>query len=193
MTGPEIVTRGWVYAPEAEDLIEDAKQAVRDLDRRRRAAEGATDFETLRRHARRSLGRFIDKRTRRRPRSSPSSWKCERDSGLVDCSVAAARSSPAAATEWARRSVTRSSRAGAMVWVNDLDLERAGKVAGKIGPGCVGAAGDRRRATRLVVRMREETGPVDILVNNVGSRRQGFGAAERSSNRARRVGPGACA
>ena len=26
MTGPEIVTRGWVYAPEAEDLLEDAKQ-----------------------------------------------------------------------------------------------------------------------------------------------------------------------
>ena len=31
------------------------------------AAEGATDFETVRRHARRSLGRFIDERTRRRP------------------------------------------------------------------------------------------------------------------------------
>ena len=29
VTGPEIVTRGWVYAPEAEDLIEDAKQVVR--------------------------------------------------------------------------------------------------------------------------------------------------------------------
>ena len=28
VTGPEIVTRGWVYAPEAEDLIEDAKQVV---------------------------------------------------------------------------------------------------------------------------------------------------------------------
>ena len=30
VTGPEIVTRGWVYAPEAEDLLEDAKQVVRD-------------------------------------------------------------------------------------------------------------------------------------------------------------------
>ena len=29
VTGPEIVTRGWVYAPEAEDLLEDAKEAVR--------------------------------------------------------------------------------------------------------------------------------------------------------------------
>ena len=30
-------------------------------------AEGATDFDTMRRHARRSLGQFIDERTRRRP------------------------------------------------------------------------------------------------------------------------------
>ena len=36
VTGPEIVTRGWVYAPEAEDLLEDAKQVVRDRRSRRR-------------------------------------------------------------------------------------------------------------------------------------------------------------
>ncbi len=66
VTGPEIVTRGWVYAPEAEGLIEDAKQVVlasiKDA-----IYEGATDFDTLRRHARKSLGKFIDERTRRRP------------------------------------------------------------------------------------------------------------------------------
>ena len=66
VTGPEIVTRGWVYAPEAEDLLEDARAAVRDS-LADAAREGATDFETIRRHARRSLGRFIDERTRRRP------------------------------------------------------------------------------------------------------------------------------
>ena len=66
MTGPEIVTRGWVYAPEAEDLIEDAKQAVSAaIDGA--IAEGSLDLDTLRRHARRSLGKFIDERTRRRP------------------------------------------------------------------------------------------------------------------------------
>jgi mRNA degradation ribonuclease J1/J2 len=31
------------------------------------AKEGATDFETMRRHARRSLAKFIAERTRRRP------------------------------------------------------------------------------------------------------------------------------
>jgi ribonuclease J len=66
VTGPEIVTRGWVYAPEAEDLIEEAKEAVRvAVDGA--IAEGALDLDTLRRHARRSLGKFIDERTRRRP------------------------------------------------------------------------------------------------------------------------------
>jgi len=66
VTGPEIVTRGWVYAPEAEDLIEDAKHAVQ-VSLHEAIKEGALDLDTLRRHARRSLGKFIDERTRRRP------------------------------------------------------------------------------------------------------------------------------
>jgi ribonuclease J len=70
VTGPEIVTRGWVYAPEAEGLIEDAKQVVRDSIAKA-ASEGATDFETMRRHCRKSLARFIDERTRRRPAVIP--------------------------------------------------------------------------------------------------------------------------
>ena len=70
VTGPEIVTRGWVYAPEAEDLIEDAKEVVRDSIAQA-AGEGATDFDTMRRHCRKSLARFIDERTRRRPTVIP--------------------------------------------------------------------------------------------------------------------------
>ncbi len=66
VTGPEIVTRGWVYAPEAEELLEEAKQRVR-VALEAAAADGATDYETMRRHARRSLGRFINETTRRRP------------------------------------------------------------------------------------------------------------------------------
>jgi ribonuclease J len=70
VTGPEIVTRGWVYAPEAEGLLEDAKQVVRESIAQA-AGEGATDFETMRRHCRKSLARFIDERTRRRPAVIP--------------------------------------------------------------------------------------------------------------------------
>src|SRR6185295_5370783 len=43
VSGPEVLTRGWVYAPEAEDLLEECRQAVRDT-LKEAAAEGATDF-----------------------------------------------------------------------------------------------------------------------------------------------------
>lgn len=70
VTGPEIVTRGWVYAPEADELLEEAKETVR-ASLAEAADEGATDYETMRRHARRALGRFINERTRRRPAVIP--------------------------------------------------------------------------------------------------------------------------
>jgi len=70
VSGPEIITRGWVYAPEAEGLLEEARQAVRDS-LKEAAAEGATDFETLRRHVRQAAGRFVNERTKRRPMIVP--------------------------------------------------------------------------------------------------------------------------
>lgn len=70
VTGPEIVTRGWVYEAEAEELLEDARAAVRTA-LEAAAAEGATDFDTLRRVVRRALGRLISQRTRRRPAIIP--------------------------------------------------------------------------------------------------------------------------
>jgi ribonuclease J len=70
VTGPEIVTRGWVYAPEAEDLLEEAAEKVRDS-LKDAFAEDATDYETLRRHVRRAAGSFVAERTRRRPMIVP--------------------------------------------------------------------------------------------------------------------------
>jgi ribonuclease J len=70
LTGPEIITRGWVYAPEAEALLDEAREAV--LASLEEAADsGATDYETLKRHARSALGRFVHERTRRRPMIVP--------------------------------------------------------------------------------------------------------------------------
>jgi ribonuclease J len=70
LTGPEIITRGWVYAPEAEELLGEARQAV--LDAMEEAADtGSVDFETLRRRARSALGRFVSERTKRRPMIVP--------------------------------------------------------------------------------------------------------------------------
>jgi ribonuclease J len=70
LTGPEIITRGWVYAPEAEELLGEAREAV--LAALEEAADtGAVDFETLKRRARSALGRFVAERTRRRPMIVP--------------------------------------------------------------------------------------------------------------------------
>jgi ribonuclease J len=70
LTGPEIITRGWVHAPEAEELLEEARQRV--IESLEKAAdEGAIDFETLKRHVRRAVGQFVNERTRRRPMIVP--------------------------------------------------------------------------------------------------------------------------
>jgi ribonuclease J len=67
IAGPEIITRGWVYAPEAEDLLEEARLAViRGI----KEADEA-DVEAIRRHARKALGQFVSDRTRRRPMIVP--------------------------------------------------------------------------------------------------------------------------
>jgi ribonuclease J len=71
LTGPEIVTRGWVYAPEAEGLLDGAAEAVRDGVKEVFAKEGSVDLETLQRHVRRAAGRFVNEQTRRRPMIVP--------------------------------------------------------------------------------------------------------------------------
>ncbi len=67
VSGPEIITRGWVYAPEAEDLLDEAREAVREQVSR----VASTDVDTLRKTARSALGKFVSERTRRRPMIVP--------------------------------------------------------------------------------------------------------------------------
>lgn len=68
--GPEIITRGWVHAPEAEDLLEECAKRVResiaDLFR-----NGTTDIENIQRVVRRTAGRFVSDKTKRRPMIVP--------------------------------------------------------------------------------------------------------------------------
>jgi ribonuclease J len=70
ITGPEIITRGWVYAPEAEDLLDQCAEAVRDAVKEATQAE-ALDIENLQRIVRRAAGRFVNAQTRRRPMIVP--------------------------------------------------------------------------------------------------------------------------
>jgi ribonuclease J len=70
ITGPEVITRGWVYAPEADSLLDEAeahieKQLVKALD------DGITDIDGLERVVRKAAGKFVSDRTKRRPMIVP--------------------------------------------------------------------------------------------------------------------------
>ncbi len=70
LSGPEVITRGWVHAAEAEDLLAEARERVAAaLDEA--LGEGVPDVETMKRTARRALGAFVNERTRRRPMIVP--------------------------------------------------------------------------------------------------------------------------
>ena len=71
ITGPEIITRGWVYAPEAEDLLDECADEVRAAVQAAFDGDAPVDIETLQRHVRRAAGRFVSDRTRRRPMIVP--------------------------------------------------------------------------------------------------------------------------
>ena len=70
VAGPDIITRGFVYAKEAEELIEDAKQVVRAT-----VAELAVPAAPIGKSAqstiRTALNRFVYERTKRRPMVIP--------------------------------------------------------------------------------------------------------------------------
>ncbi|HOF89656.1 MAG TPA: ribonuclease J, partial [Armatimonadota bacterium] len=70
VAGPDIVTRGFVYAEEAEELITDAKTVVREaiakLD-----ISSSTDWESARATVRSALNKFVYARTKRRPMVIP--------------------------------------------------------------------------------------------------------------------------
>jgi ribonuclease J len=70
LTGPEIITRGWVYAPEAEDLLDEACDRVAAVVEQS-LANGVRDVENLERDVRRAAGKFVSERTKRRPMIVP--------------------------------------------------------------------------------------------------------------------------
>ncbi len=72
LTGPEIITRGWVHAPEAEKLLDEAREVVlAAIEASELDEPTSTDFDTLKRRARSALGRFVQERTKRRPMIVP--------------------------------------------------------------------------------------------------------------------------
>jgi ribonuclease J len=70
LMGPEIITRGWVYEAEAEDLLDQCAERVRDAVKQA-FQNDAADIENLQRVVRRAAGRFVNEQTRRRPMIVP--------------------------------------------------------------------------------------------------------------------------
>jgi ribonuclease J len=70
VSGPEIVSRGFVYVREADQLMEDAKDRVNQiLDKC--SEKNITDWTGIKSQIREGLGRFLYERTRRRPMILP--------------------------------------------------------------------------------------------------------------------------
>jgi ribonuclease J len=70
ITGPEVITRGWIYADEAEDLLEELRSRVADAVLRA-LEKGDHEPETLQRVVRKTAGKFVNDRTKRRPMIVP--------------------------------------------------------------------------------------------------------------------------
>jgi ribonuclease J len=70
VTGPEVITRGWVYAPEAEPLLSECADEVRRAIKEA-FAEGPNEIESIQRVVRRAAGRFVNETTKRRPMIVP--------------------------------------------------------------------------------------------------------------------------
>ncbi|MEO7556909.1 MAG: ribonuclease J, partial [Acidimicrobiales bacterium] len=71
VTGPEIITRGWVYAPEAEDLLDECADVVRAAIHQAFDDQDTLDIENIQRVVRRAAGKFVADRTKRRPMIVP--------------------------------------------------------------------------------------------------------------------------
>lgn len=66
VSGPEVISRGWVDDVESMELIEDARATV-VASIEEAAEEGGLDWATMKRHVRTALGKFIWQSTKRRP------------------------------------------------------------------------------------------------------------------------------
>jgi len=72
LAGPEVISRGFVYARESEGLIEDAKDKVRDtLASLYRNGNGKKEWPQVKGRVRHALSALFSERTRRRPMVIP--------------------------------------------------------------------------------------------------------------------------
>ena len=67
---PEIITRGFIYVKENEDLMEEARYVV-ETALKKSFARGGADFAALKSDMRDALGSYIQSKTKRAPMIIP--------------------------------------------------------------------------------------------------------------------------
>ncbi len=70
IAGPDIISRGFVYMKEAGELMDEAKEKVREY-LQESAKEHVTDWSVLRNHVRDVMSKFLYEKTKRRPMIMP--------------------------------------------------------------------------------------------------------------------------
>ncbi|HHW40405.1 MAG TPA: ribonuclease J [Syntrophomonadaceae bacterium] len=70
VAGPDIVSRGFVYVRESEELLEEAKERVRDI-LKQCELQQTTEWAAIKSYVREAVGKFLYERTRRRPMILP--------------------------------------------------------------------------------------------------------------------------
>ncbi|MBA3291824.1 MAG: hypothetical protein H0U17_10080 [Actinobacteria bacterium] len=70
LAGPDLISRGFVYMDESKAFLDEAADRVYDA-LERLEGEHVTDWQTIKKTCRRSLGEFVWHSTRRRPMILP--------------------------------------------------------------------------------------------------------------------------
>lgn len=70
VAGPDIISRGFVYVRESEELIDEAKEKIRAV-LRECEQDKTTEWATIKSYVRETAGKFFYERTRRRPMILP--------------------------------------------------------------------------------------------------------------------------
>ncbi len=70
VAGPDIISRGFVYVRESEDLMDEAKEIVKDV-LRDCEKKGICDWATMKSNIRDGLRSFLYEKTKRKPMILP--------------------------------------------------------------------------------------------------------------------------
>jgi ribonuclease J len=70
VSGPDLITRGWVYAPESQELLDEGAAVVK-AKLSQLTSDELKEIDVIRRTARKAAGSFVAERTQRRPMIVP--------------------------------------------------------------------------------------------------------------------------